>query len=74
MRYDPNQPVILESVSTELEAAMIVNSLKEMGVDAQVEGALTSALRAEVPGDVRVLVRQADLDQARRVLESFRTN
>lgn len=68
MQHDPNQPVILTSVSSEMEAAMIVASLNEMGVDAQVEGALTSAMRAEVPGEVHVLVRSSDLPRARGVL------
>jgi hypothetical protein len=53
---------------TEVEAAVVVAALREAGIDAQMEGALTSALRAEAPGEVRILVRNCDLPRARQII------
>jgi len=63
---------VLVSVATEPEAALIVGALKEQGIEAAAEGGLTSALRAEAPGEVHVVVRQGDLDRARGALAGFR--
>ena len=63
---------VLAQVSTEAEAALIVSALKSAGIDAVAQGGLTSAFRAEVPGEVRVVVRRADLEQAKRVLAEYR--
>ena len=73
MPDDPNRPVVLTSVPSEAQAVMIVAALDEQDIPAQVQGALTSAFRAEVPGEVQVLIRQADLDRARAIIEAIDT-
>jgi hypothetical protein len=65
---DPNGPVVLARVRTELEASLIVGRLRDEGILAEMVGMLTSAFRAESPGDVKVLVRSQDLERARQVL------
>ena len=64
--------VVLTSVLTEPEAAMIVAALKQDDIDAVTEGALPSGMRAEAPGDVRILVRRADVDLAKARLIEYR--
>jgi hypothetical protein len=71
MADDPNQPVILTTRRTETEAALIVAALKDRGVEAQATGGFTSGFRAEAPGDVRILVRRSDLEQARAALREI---
>ena len=67
---DPgNTPETLISVPNDLEAAMIVSKLAAHGVDATTSGEFTAGFRAEAPGEVRVLVRRSDLEQARNVLD-----
>jgi len=71
MTADANSPVTLRSVRFEPEAVFLVNALAEHGIDARTSGALTSAFRAEAPGDVKVIVRESDLPQARQALEQI---
>ena len=68
---NPDDVEVLASVPTEAEAAMLVAALKHDAIEAVAEGALTSALRAEVPGEVRILVHTGDLDRAQAVLTEF---
>ena len=68
---DANEPVVLTTVSTEARAALIVSALDNCGVQAQLEGALTSAFRAEAPGSVRILVRRTDLQRAQEALRAI---
>ena len=70
MSDDPNRPVVLTTVPNEAQAAILVAVLDEHGVPAQATGALTSAFRAEVPGAVRIMVRQADLSRAQEALQA----
>ncbi len=70
MADDPNQVVVLTAVPTEAQAEMIVAALEAQGLQARTTGALTSGLRAGAPGGVQVLVRQADLEQARAILQT----
>jgi hypothetical protein len=65
---DPNKPIVLTTRPSEPEAALLVAALDQRGIDAQATGGLTSALRAEAPGVVRIIVRQSDLDRAQSVL------
>ena len=67
----PDKVEVLTSVPTEPEAVMILDALKQDNIEAVSEGALTSALRAEVPGEVRILVRRTDMDRAKAVLTEF---
>ena len=66
---DANATVVLTRVPTEAEAAMIAAMLQDRGIDTYTSGELTSGFRAEAPGSVSVLVRLADLDRAREVLQ-----
>ena len=68
----PDDPEVLVVVGTESEAAMIVGALTAEDIKAVTEGELTSAMRAEVPGGVRILVLNRDLDRARQVLGEYR--
>lgn len=71
MPDDPNQPVVLLTVPNEWQAAMLIAALDARGVQARATGGLTSAFRAEVPGAVRILVRQADLERAQEALKAI---
>lgn len=68
---DPNQPVVLTTTPTEVSAAMIVAALENQGVSAHTTGALTSGFLTAVPGEVQILVRRADLEQAREALRTI---
>jgi hypothetical protein len=70
MTPDPDQPTVLASVPSDVEAAVIVTLLAANGIEAIVTGEHTAAFRAEAPGLVQVVVRGKDLPVARRVLES----
>lgn len=72
MSNDPNAAVILVTLNTEVEAQLLVGQLEAEDIEAQSSGALTAGFRAEAPGGVQVLVRQADLEKAQAVLEAFR--
>ncbi len=68
MTADADNPQVLTSVSSDVEAAIIVNALAERGIKASAVGGFTSGFRAEAPGEIRVVVRHADLDAAARAL------
>ena len=73
MPDDPNRPMVLTTVPTEVQAELIVAALAGRGVKARTEGGLTGGFRAEAPGRVQVIVRQADLELAQdslRVIEA----
>jgi hypothetical protein len=70
MTVDPARPVVLATVSTEVEAAAITTLLGANGIRALATGGYTADFRAEAPGTVQVIVRQEDLAEARRLLES----
>jgi hypothetical protein len=75
MSNDPDAPIRLISTSHEIEAAAIVNALQLYGIKSHAAGGYTSGFRAEAPGTVDVLVRQADFDQAKKALaEIQKTN
>ncbi len=71
MSDDPNRVVVLTTAPTEPQAAMIVVALEAQGVQAQTTGALTSGFRAGPPGEVQVIVRYGDLEQAQSVLQAI---
>ena len=68
---DANTPVTLISVTNEFAASAIVAALAAAGIKAETTGAFTSGFRAEVPGDVEVVVRQADVEAGMAVLEEI---
>jgi hypothetical protein len=60
---------ILLRTPDEMEAAMIAGVLADHGIRSRTEGGYTSNFRARGPGTVRILVAQADLVQARELLD-----
>ncbi len=72
MADDSERLQVLLSVPSEVEAAAIVTALAEHGIEASATGGYTSGFKAEAPGDVKVLVRHADFDRARRALAEIR--
>ena len=72
MTTDPDNPETLTAVNTEAEALLIAGMLEEHGIEATVTGGYTSGFKAAVPGEVRVLVRNSDLERARGALEEIR--
>ena len=72
MPKDINQPEILTSTVTELEAKMILDVLADEGIDGQVEAKMTIASHIESPGKVQIIVCQNDLDCAKQILDQFR--
>ena len=71
MTTDPNNPEVLTRVPSDIEAAAIVTALAARGIEASTTGGYTAGFRAEAPGDVNVIVRNEQLDHARRVLAEF---
>ena len=53
-------------------AAMIVEALESDGVEARAVGGLTAGLRAEAPGEVRIMVRHGDVERGRALLAEYR--
>ena len=68
MADDPLSPKVLVSVANEVEAAAVVSALAAHGIRARAVGGYTSGFRAEAPGLVKVVVGQADLARAEKVL------
>jgi len=68
---DEKAPVVLTSVSSELEGMLIVGKLEGEGILAKAAGALTAGWRAEVPGRVQVLVLRRDEVRAREFLKEW---
>lgn len=62
--------VSLIQVNNEVEASVIVATLKEHGIPATATGGFTAGFRAEAPGYVDVMVNQQNLPEARRILET----
>jgi hypothetical protein len=69
---DPNSPQLLTTALTEQEAALMVNHLETLGIKADIWGTSGLAGWPDVPRDIRIVVRQADLDRAREALERVR--
>ncbi len=68
MPSDPNNPEVLTSVRTDVEAAAIVGALTARSIVASTTGGYTAGFRAEAPGYVNVIVKYEDLDRARHAL------
>ncbi len=61
-------PIVLTTVMTEAEAAILVAQLEDHGIAAQISGGLTGGFRAEAPGSVRVLVHEENMERAKALL------
>lgn len=68
MPTDPNNPEVLLSVRSDAEAGVIVGVLADHDIEALVIGGSTAGFRAEAPGDVQILVKHANVQQAREAL------
>ena len=66
-----SEPVVLANRPNETLAVLLIGALEQEGIRAMMEGHLTAGFRAEAPGQVRVLVRAEDLEQAKLILEEF---
>jgi len=65
MPADPHGPRVLTSCRNETEAALVVNLLASIGIQARIAGTGPSTGWPEALGEVQVVVRQADLNRAR---------
>jgi len=72
MPADPKNPEVVAKVRNEIEAAAIVTALAAEGIEATTTGEYTSGFRAEAPGQVSVVVRNADLVRAEQILAEFK--
>ncbi|HAI13611.1 MAG TPA: hypothetical protein DCM28_18035 [Phycisphaerales bacterium] len=61
-------PVVLVSLPSEPQAAILIAALEGEGIQAAMWGELTSGFRADAPGYVKVLVKPQDLEAAQAVL------
>jgi hypothetical protein len=73
MATDHTSPRVLVSVPNEMEATAIVHALVDRGILARTIGGWTSGLRAMAPGEVSVVVGEADLARAEEVLAEIRS-
>lgn len=72
MITDPKEPVVLTTVPSEIEATLIADALRERGVQVEIEGEFTSGFRTEVPGDLILMVRQEQLEQANKLMTTLK--
>ncbi|MBU0640889.1 MAG: DUF2007 domain-containing protein [Planctomycetes bacterium] len=71
MADDPKRPIALTTVPTEVQAALIVAALEDEGIEARAIGEMTTGYRAEAPGEVQILIHQADAARAREILREL---
>ncbi len=72
MNHDPNAPVSLVKVATEIEANIIVGQLQLRGIESKAIGGFVSGFKAEAPGDVSVVVKLSDLARTQSALDEIR--
>jgi len=72
MAVDPDGPQVVASLLTEPEAVALAGNFESLGIRAHVWGANTSIAWPDVPRDVQVVVRQADLARAKEALSQLR--
>jgi hypothetical protein len=65
-------PAKLVSVASDIEASIIANALREMGIEATTAGGFISGFKAEAPGEVVVYVPRKQLEKAERALDELR--
>lgn len=70
--HPPNDKLVtLAFFAGEIEATLIANELKNLGIAAEASGLLTAGFRAEAPGSVKVLVHEKDLPEAKRIMDDY---
>ena len=74
MDSDSDNQVTLIIAANEVEANSIVHELSAAAIEAIVTGDYTSGFRTEAPGQINVLVRQADLGRAQEALVQWEMN
>ena len=67
--HSDQNPVVLTSLPSEAQAAILVAALVGDGIHAEMSGTLTSGFRAEAPGNVKVLVMPDDYERAQEILK-----
>jgi hypothetical protein len=72
MTTDRTSPRVLVSVPSEMEAAAVVQALGDRGILARTSGGWTSGFSAMAPGEVSVVVAEADLGRAQEALAEIR--
>lgn len=60
---------VLATTPTDWRASIIAGILREHDIRVETEGELTSAFGAEAPGEVRVIVREDEYEQAKELVE-----
>jgi hypothetical protein len=68
MAHNETALTTVATVSTELEAALLIDLLAEQGITATQTGGLTAQFRAEAPGGVEVMVLQDQQAAARAII------
>ena len=71
MPDDPQRPVELARLRSEVDASLLIARLEQMGIKAISGGAGTSTGWPEAMMDVKVLVRKCDLEQASAIREEL---
>ena len=71
MPSDPQNPEILTTASSDMEAATIIGALDVHGIWAIMTGDFIAGFRAETPAVVNIVVRSEDLERARQVLQQI---
>ncbi len=69
-----NDPVLLTQVSRDVPAHLILNRLQDEGIDAFIDNSIFSSILPigfNSIGGLRIMVREADLERARRILEGM---
>jgi hypothetical protein len=72
MAVDPDDPQVVARLLTEPEAAELAAHLEALGIRAHVWGASSTIAWPEVPREVRVVVRRADLLRAQEAVRQLR--
>lgn len=65
---DARTPVKLATFTHELEAGVLVNDLRQRGIEAQSTGEALAGWRVEAPADVEVIVPVYQLEQAKQIM------
>ena len=68
MADNPEEPIVLVAVASEVEAVLVVNALGDYGVRARAVGGYTSGFKVGAPSEASVLVERDQLEKAKQAL------
>lgn len=71
MSHGHDNPAILTTTSSEVEAVEIMDALREAGIKAAKTGGFTAGFRAGPPGYYTILVREGDIEAARKIYDAI---